>query len=241
MSLATYAVLNDIHFVYESPAYYAALAQMKNWPNLKHIYLNGDIAEIESVSTHPKGPTAQKSLLVELDYLRERLDEIEKMFPGVPVTYLSGNHEYRMYRFIRDVAPEMWGMLHAPTLLNFDRRPSWRYVDYGPSQLVKIGATTDLYCRHEPLAGGQVHAKGTAEKSIVSIIYGHTHVIQSYTAKKFGPKPYWVHAFSNGWLGNLQNPCFDYRGSKDNWQLGFGRVDCDEASGVWEYKFIRLE
>lgn len=28
------------------------------------------------------------------------------------------------------------------------------------------------------------HAKGTAEKSYVSLIYGHTHVYQSYTHKK---------------------------------------------------------
>lgn len=235
-----YAILNDIHFPYESPLYYHALSLMSQWPNLKAIYLNGDIAEIESVSSHPKGPSAQKKLLSELEYLNEKLDELGKLFPDIAVRYLSGNHEYRIFRFIRDIAPEMWGMLECPTLLKFDQRPKWKFIDYGPTQLLKVGKTRDLYVRHEPLVGGVNHAKGTAEKALVSIIYGHTHVHQTFTHKKFGPRPISVTATSNGFLGDLTKDCFDYRGTKDNWQLGFMRVDCDEITGEYETRFQSL-
>ncbi len=240
MAEAQYAILNDIHFPHESPAYRKALALMSRWPNLKHIYLNGDIAEIESVSAHPKTPRAQKLLLAELEYTNERLDEIAKLFPGVPVTYVCGNHEHRIFRYIRDVAPEMWGLLHCPDLLGFPKRKGWKFVDYGPTQLVKVGLTSDLYCRHEPIGGGASHAKATAEKSLVSLIYGHTHVYQCYTQKKFGPIPKSVTAMANGFLGDITKECFDYRGTKDNWQLGFSRIDCDEKTGQWETRFIFL-
>lgn len=240
MGIATYAVLNDIHLPYEGPAYYKALDLMRLFPNLQGIYLNGDVAEIESVSSHPKSPLAQQTLLYELEYVNKKFDQLESMFKYVPVHYVCGNHEYRIYRYVRDVAPQLWGVLNTPKLLNFDRRPQFQFYDYGPNQLVKVGKCKNLYVRHEPLSGGAMHAKGTAEKSVVSLIYGHTHVYQSYTHKKFGPAPYTVTAISNGWLGDITKSCFDYRGPKDNWQLGFTRIDCDEKTGEYECKFIYL-
>lgn len=210
---------------------------MSEWPDLREIFLNGDIAEIESVSAHPKTPSAQKSLLNELDYVNQKFDTLQKMFPNIPVHYICGNHEYRIYRYIRDIAPHLWGMFSEPKLFRFDDRPLWKFYDYEPSQLVKIGKTRDLYCRHEPLSGGASHSKGTAEKALVSIIYGHTHTYQQYTHKKFGVKSLSMTAISNGWLGDISKACFDYRGSKDNWQTGFMRVDCDEETGEYECRF----
>lgn len=213
---------------------------MKSWPNLKHIYLNGDIAEIESVSSHPKTPRAQRNLLDELEYLNKKLDELAVMFPDIPVTYICGNHEHRIFRYVRDMAPEMWGMLECPSLLKFDQRKGWRFIDYGPSQWVRCGKTADLWLRHEPIVGGMNHAKGTSEKSYVSVCYGHTHQYMQASAKKAGPDPYIVTATSCGWLGDITKSCFDYRGSKDNWVLGFTRIDCDEKTGEYEVRFIRL-
>jgi predicted phosphodiesterase len=224
----TYAILNDIHFPFESKAYYKALEIMRNMTNLSSIYLNGDVAEINSVSSHPKTPQAKNSLLEELEYVNKKLDQLQNMFVDVPVHYICGNHEHRIYRYVRDVAPEMFGMLDCPKLLKFENRPGWKFYEYTPTQLVKVGKTKDLYCRHEPLAGGANHAAGTAAKSLVSIIYGHTHVYQLSTHKKFGPKPTLVTAMSNGYLGNINDPCFDYRGSRDNWVNGFCIVECDE-------------
>ena len=240
MGIVQYAVLNDIHFPYEGAAYYEALKRMRKWPSLSEIFLNGDIAEIESVSSHPKTPRAQQNLLGELKYVNQKFDTLQKMFPDVPVHYICGNHEYRIYRFIRDMAPQMWGMADCPDIFRFPERPLWKFYDYGPTQLVKVGKANDLYCRHEPLVGGVNHCKGTAAQSLVSLIYGHTHVHQVISHKKFGPEPKVVAAISNGWLGDITKPCFDYRGTKDSWENGFLRIDCDEKTGEFEYHFIRL-
>lgn len=240
MAKVQYAILNDIHFPFEATAYYKALSMMQALPNLSGIFLNGDIAEIESVSSHPKSPQAQRTLLGELEYVNKKLDQLQNMFKDVPVHYICGNHEHRIYRYIRDIAPQMWGMADCPKLLGFDTRPGWKFYDYEPTQLVKVGKTRDLYCRHEPLASGANHAAGTAAKSLVSIVYGHTHVYQLSTHKKFGPIPTLVTAVSNGFLGNIDSPCFNYRGSKDNWVNGFSIVECDEKTGEYEIRFIYL-
>lgn len=240
MGIEKYAILNDVHFPYEGKCYEQALNIMQSWKDLAGIYLNGDIAEIESVSSHPRSRGSQQYLLDEIEYTNVKFDELEDLFPGIPIHYICGNHEFRMYRFIRDVAPQLWGMLQEPKLFRFDERPDFKFYDYGPTQLVPIGKCRDFYARHEPLAGGQNHAKGTAEKSVVSIIYGHTHTHQTYIHKKFGPEPIVTKAFSNGFLGDISQPCFDYRGTKDNWQNGFSLVECDTKTKEWECRFIYL-
>lgn len=237
--IENYAVLNDIHIPYQSSKYYEALKLMKKFPNLVHIYLNGDIGEFESVSAHPKGPKAQQLLLEEIKSINEEFDRLQKMFPGVPVTLIEGNHCYRIFRYIRDVAPQMWGLIQCPDLLRFPDR-GWKFVPYGPRQWEKCGKTRDLWLRHEPLVGGGNCIKGTAEKSYVSVMFGHVHQMGQYTHKKIGPEPYYVTAYSSGWLGDINQPCFDYRGSKDNWANGFARVDCDAKTGDYEVKLIRL-
>lgn len=239
MGVVQYAILNDIHFPFEAKAYYTALSQMQSWPALREIFLNGDIAEIESVSSHPRGPLAERLLINELEYTNKKFDQLQNLFPKIPVNYISGNHEYRVYRYLRDVAPQLWGMLSMPELFKFKER-GWMFHDYSCDQLVKCGKAKGLYVRHEPLVGGVNHAKGTAEKSVVSIIYGHTHVYQQYSHKKFGPSPYLVTAMSNGFLGNIKADCFNYRGSKDNWINGFARVDVDERTGEYEARFVAL-
>lgn len=241
MGLIQYAVLNDIHFPHESSAYERAIRLISHLPDLRGIYLNGDIGEIESVSSHPKSPLAQQSLLAELDYINVKLDELGKMFPGLPVTYIAGNHESRIYRYIRDVAPQMWGMADCPKLLNFDRRPGWKYVDYGPTQWVRCGVTRDLWLRHEPLGSASTNpAKFTAEKAYVSVLFGHCHTFSHYISKKQGPVPFTNMAMSCGWLGDINKTCFDYRGPKDNWVLGYTVVECEELYGDYEVYFKRL-
>jgi len=239
MGIVQYAILNDIHFPYEGICYYEALKLMESWPSLKQIYLNGDIAEVESVSKHPKGPKAQKIVQEELDIVNKHLDNLQNRFPEIPVTYIEGNHEYRLFRYIRDICPEMWGLIDCPSLLKFPDRPLWKFITYGPSQLVKVGKAKDLYCRHEPYSCAQAsHHKFTAEKSMVSIIYGHMHVYAVSQHKKYGPEGHkTVMAMANGWLGDISKECFNYRGTKENWQNGFTRIDCDEETGEYEIRF----
>lgn len=238
MGIIQYAILNDCHFPFEAKAYYKALDIMRTWKDLKHIYLNGDIAEIESCSTHPKTPKAQNLLIEELEYVNKKFDQLQSMFPEIPVDFIEGNHCYRIFRFIRDVAPQMWGLIHTPSLFKFEER-GWHFTPYGPTQWRQCGKA-NLWLRHEPLAGGAAHAKGTAEKSYKNVLYGHTHVFQQFQHKKMGPKPFTVTATSGGWLGDITKDFADYRGSRDNWQNGFTRIDCDEKTGEYELRFIYL-
>jgi hypothetical protein len=242
VAICSYAIFNDVHFPFENKqAYSVALKIIRQIKNLKGIYLNGDIGEFQGVSAWPVHPTEKNiNLFAELSYLNKRFDELCEIFPDLPVTYICGNHEYRLFRFIRDTAPQLWGVMpDCPELLQFQKRPYWKFVDYTPTQLVKCGVA-NLYLRHEPLGRGQNHAKATAESSLVNLGYGHTHAYQVYAHKKFGPKPTTVRAYSLGWMGDVNRNVFDYRGSKDNWVTGFTIVEADEKSGDYTLEFLNL-
>lgn len=235
MGIVEYGILNDTHWPYESKNYDLAISFYESRPNLRGIYLNGDLLECESVSRHAKHPLALRHFSEEIDYALTRVDELEGKFQGVPVTLLEGNHSHRLFRFIRDQAPQLFGMrgLTLAEQLLFPQRPNFSFVPYGPSQVVQCGASR-LFLRHEPLSGGANHARGTAQESDVDLAYGHTHVYQVGQHKKFGPVPRTVTAYSLGWLGNAAHPIFDYRSARENWTEIFTLVQCEEGSG--EYK-----
>ncbi len=229
-----------MHFPYEDKARYETALRIFEDLKINHLYLNGDIAEFISISTHPKHPGDNINFPAEVTYMNKKFDEICERFPGLPVTLLEGNHCYRFFRYIRDCAPQMWGLLDCPKLLKFDERPGWKFVPYGPTQLVRCGAS-NLWLRHEPLGGGATPAKATAESSYIDMGFGHCHRYQTYTHRKFGPKPITNTAYCLGWLGDKSRTVFDYRGAKDSWVEGCTVVECDPQTGQYSLEFINLQ
>lgn len=235
-----YGILNDIHFPYEDKYRYKIALKIFKEVGIDRLYLNGDIAEFLNWSTHPQHPLDVMRPHAEIDYINKKFDELQELFPDIPVDLIEGNHCYRFFRYIRDMAPAMWGLIDCPSLLKFPDRPKWKFVPYGPSQLVQCGKSK-LWLRHEPLAGGQCHAKGTAENSCIDLGYGHTHTHQVYSHRKFGPVPFTNKAYSLGWLGDRSRHVFDYRGAKDKWVTGCTNIECDIDSGNYTLDFIDLD
>lgn len=241
MGTEVYAIFNDVHFPYEDRQRYPLALKIAKARKVRRIFLNGDIGEFQGVSAWPVHPTEKINFCEELDYMNKKFDELQELFPDIPVTYICGNHEYRLFRYIRDLAPQMWGITDCPSLLKFPDRPLWKFVDYGPSQLVRCGKS-NLYLRHEPLGGGANPAKATAEASNIDIAFGHTHRYCTFSHRKFGIGSDAMNtAYSLGWLGDKSRHCFDYRGSKDSWVLGFTIVECEPESGKYTLEFINLE
>ncbi len=240
MGIESYGILNDVHLPFEDKARYKVALKIFLKRRISRLYLNGDIAEFLAVSTHPKHPGDKIDFCAELVYLNNKFDELQQMFADIPVIYICGNHEYRFFRYVRDLAPQLWGLTDCPKLLNFEERPGWRFIDYTPGQLVRCGES-NLYLRHEPLGGGQNAAKLTAEGASVDIATGHTHTFQTYAHKKIGPKIKTNIGYTLGWLGDVRRNVFDYRGPKDKWVTGCTIVEADTKTGQYSLDFICLD
>jgi hypothetical protein len=205
------------------------------------VFINGDGAEFGAVSSHPKHPESESLFRFEVDYCNARLDELRSFLPSSRIVLIEGNHCFRFLRYIRDKCPELYGLrgLTVPELFFFDEREGFDFVPYGPGQLTQCGESS-LFLRHEPVSGGKNHSKQTAEKFLVDLAYGHTHTTQSYTHKKMGPVPRLNTAYALPWLGDSSQPCFNYRGPKDDWAEGFS-VECfDTTTGARRLDIIEF-
>jgi predicted phosphodiesterase len=129
------------------------------------IVLNGDVLDGARISRHePLYNTNPPSVKQEIEACQERLGEIEKASKNSTLFWTYGNHDVRLWRYIRINAPELEGL---PSMDLFDHFPGWHHgwrVDINDSVVIK----------HRYASG--VHAAyNNTVKSGRSVLTGHLH------------------------------------------------------------------
>lgn len=218
-------VIPDCHISAEHKRAYELMLKaaktLNNGRGPAFVAILGDYGDFISVTGHQRRAFEERFLYREAAAINARLDQIDKLWPKAPKTFIEGNHEWRLARYLDSKAPELVDTMNIKSLLRLDRRPRWTFVPYGPDQLVRV-AGSRLYARHEPLAGGTLPAHGSVIKAGCSIIYGHTHQAQaSQVVMANGDTHIGV---SVGWLGDARKPAFAYVRGHHQWSLGFGVV-----------------
>lgn len=188
---------------------------------IKNVCILGDFADFYSISSHGRDADMEGRLSNEVAAARSRLDELEEICSGSRI-YIQGNHEWRLERYINSEAPELFGLIDTHSLLELGDK--WKYVPYGPNQLVQIGKSK-MWARHEPLTGGVLPAYGSVVKAGCSLIYGHDHKSQEAQVVMANGDTHL--GASVGWLGNKKHKAFDYVKGHHQWSLGFGILTTD--------------
>lgn len=129
-------VLNDIHVPFHDTdtlsAVYSAMKDMK--PD--RVVLAGDVCDFYSVSRFDKDPSRRLTLQDEVERVRTVLGDMRKKFPNAKFTYIPGNHEERLQKYVIRNAPELFWieqtqlkhMLGLPELdMEFIPRRWWTY------------------------------------------------------------------------------------------------------------------
>jgi hypothetical protein len=194
---------------------------------LHEVVILGDYLDVYGCSFHEKHFDVKWDFHEEIHAGIERLKELRSKYPKSKITYLEGNHEFRLTRWMWRNAKELFGFIDLPTLLTLDDLDI-QWVPYHRSQQYRI-ANTSLHARHEPLKGGVHCAYGSSLSG--DIIFGHTHRYQRVTTvgkldhiERVG--------ISAGWLGNEEEPCFNYVGTKMDWTHSFTIITVD-SEGRW--------
>lgn len=228
-------IVPDTHRPYHDKKAYALMLEVASYIKPKEICILGDYADFYSVSSHAKDPRVFNMLTDEVIDVLFGLEEFDKLFPDAKKVFISGNHEFRLERYLVDKAPALFGVTSTPHLLEIHGRPNWKFVPYGPNQMHKILGSY-LTARHEPLANS---AKATASKALCSLVYGHIHRIEeSHLVGLDGTNHV---CFSVGWLGDKRkDQIFDYVKGHHQWQLGFGIAYVDPKTKFFYHQKIHI-
>jgi UDP-2,3-diacylglucosamine pyrophosphatase LpxH len=229
-------IIPDCHIPAEDKRAYEVMLQIASDLQPDQIVILGDYADFYCVSSHPKdlGSNIPLMLEKEVEAVKDRLDELDKYFPDAEKVFIEGNHEYRLARYLRDRAPELFGYVNTPELFNLYQRPKWKWCGYGPEQKFKV-LNSRLWARHEPIG---TSAKTTAQRAMCSVVFGHTHRIEEQQVVAIDGSEFV--SFSPGFLGNKQHKIMQYVKNHAQWSKGFATAYIDTKTKYFYHQIHRI-
>ena len=205
--------VSDIHCPYQDNSALEAMYHFMDWWKPSEVIILGDLVDFYAVSRFSREPERVLKLQEELDEGVLILEKIRNHSPKAKMTFIKGNHEARLKRYLWSHAQELDCLraLKLESLLQFDRF-NIKYEDRG------IMHYKDIIVKHgnivRKFAG--YTAKGEFEKNGMSGVSGHTHRLAQYRHTNELDSFIWT---ESGCLCQLDA---DYlEGCIPNWQVGF--------------------
>lgn len=115
-------LLYDIHIPHNDVlAVDSAIKYAKSHYNIQEIVLGGDVMDCESLSKYDK--ISETATFADEVYATNRfLRNLRDTFPNAKITYIMGNHEERLEKYVRKNVPELadFKELTLPSFLEFE-------------------------------------------------------------------------------------------------------------------------
>lgn len=189
----------------------------------KHIVILGDFADGETLSSHAPTQPGQHDFEQELAIVNKCLDQLDSLGAENKI-YASGNHEFRLDRYLMERAPGLYHSIKWQNVLNLYGR-GWTWVPYRKS--VKLGK---LNITHDTGTAGMNAHRASAKAFGGSCVIGHTHRLAYEVTGRFDGTPYL--AAMLGWLGDAEKAAtYLHEAKSADWVHGFG-VGYLEANGI---------
>ncbi len=222
--LESMLIVADAHRPYHDQRAWDLMLQVGRSLKPHHVIVNGDLADCYAVSSHSKDPGRKLKFKEELVNVRLGLDQLEAL-GAANYQFIAGNHEDRFTRFLADRAPELYGIVDVPTMLQLEAR-GWGYTPY--KEHTQLGK---LYITHDVGTAGRYATYKALDAYQHTIITGHTHRL-SYVVEGNAVGEHKLSA-SFGWLGDAAKVDYMHRVNVNkNWALGFGIGHLNPATGV---------
>lgn len=239
--MKTCLVINDIHFPHHVPKLLHLILRFCAGTHLDEVVINGDMVDFPSLSSKfDQAPLDPAGLDKEIRHVRTFLLDLRAVVPAdCKITWLGGNHEDRLWRFLCKKRQTWLALGKRATALVTDALSfeslfglgefGVTYKPYGDDH--KLGNLTvthgDIVRAHSAYS-----ARGTFEKAGVSTLVGHTHRLGAhFKTNKAGIHGVW----ENGCLCTLKP---DYMKNPD-WQHGFAVIHVAD-SGLFNVQQIPI-
>ena len=82
------------------------------------LILNGDFQDFWEISSFDQAPRTGKTFLEEIKIGRKILKSFRRILPKARITWLEGNHEFRLRWYLIRKAKELYGLLSVPALFD---------------------------------------------------------------------------------------------------------------------------
>jgi predicted phosphodiesterase len=208
-------IVPDTHVPYEDRRAVRLVLDVAKDFQPHHLIFLGDFWDFYSVSSHSKDPGRANDLEQEIEYGRKLVATIKGVAGNPKTTFIAGNHEDRLTRYLMDKAPALYNINSLPKVLGL-KELGVDFVPYKEAfQLGKI-----LYTHDAGYAGANAHRQSFSAFQH-SVVIGHTHRLayeihgsalgESHLAAMFG------------WLGDAGQVDYMHRIKiKRDWSHGFG-------------------
>lgn len=225
-----FGVISDVHGPWVNQRNLELAIDVFQDQDISHLIIDGDFVDFYCVNSHgPKHPLIEKTLEDEIFWANETLDYIQKTLPGVKITYIYGNHEDRLDRFIIKHCPIFWNYLRLENMLRLEERG----IEVIPYNMEYQVGKSNLYIQHSPPSYSANSAANTSLKKKVdrNYIWGCSHRSDMAVISGSSGKVY--DAYCLGWFGSTgifdqlkkempeNKYVFSYTKNHENWNCSF--------------------
>lgn len=248
----TAVVMNDAHCPYQDNAAINGVTLLIKDVQPDIIFILGDMIDFADISKFCRNPLRKLSkeeikdivssekdggeIVLQAAMQREFNDtyavlcQLRNAAPSAKIKYIFGNHEYRLYRFLMEKAPELYGLTRAGAdqkrkqilsveyLLRFDELNIESVFSGGRESHVQWGDYLVLGHFNKVMKHSGYTAKALVDEKSFSLIQSHTHRMGTYYKTTFNTYQFVGH--ENGCLCSLTPEYVEY----PNWQQGFSIV-----------------
>lgn len=207
-------IVPDVHAPYHDEDAWQLMLDVARDLKPETIVCIGDLADFYAVSAHSKDPSRATRLKDELRVVKEKRAELDALGATTKI-FCEGNHEYRLARYLRDKAPELFEIIDVPSVLGLTEN-DWEFIPYrNHTRRGKVHYT------HDTGASGRYAAFKSLDTYQHSVVTGHTHrLLYIVEGNAVGDAKL---SASFGWLGDVDQIDYMHRAtSKKNWALAFG-------------------
>jgi predicted phosphodiesterase len=219
------ALLYDPHHPYGSKhEYHLALDYLKRLkPKVNQIILGGDFADFYKISFWKDDPE-RMPFKKEVEIVKQELKDLRSQFYRIPIIYLEGNHEQRLYRYVRDKAPELLYRNNVTDVLDLKARNIQYYSNIAAmcagNLPLRLGKLFVLHGHEKKVSMNAINlARLFYNKCRVNVIAGHHHKTDFALHKKLDGSH--EGSWTVGTLGKLTE---DYQPINE-WNHGLAFVD----------------
>ena len=233
---------SDFHYwPGETTLMHKAFVQFVRERKPRAVILNGDVMDAPSISRHmPIGWEKRPALVDEIEWCKDRTNEILKAAPNAEHIWTLGNHDARFETRLAHVAPE-YAKLYGVHLRDHfpDWQPAW-------SVAINAGGSEEVFVKHR-FRGG-IHA------TYNNILHGGVHMVTGHLHSA-QVRPYTFHNERTLW--GVDGGCVAEPGARafidytednpKNWRSAFvlltfkgGRLMMPEIVLKWDERHVQF-